>query len=159
MTYFVKKMVWEYGESYGHASYPRNQEDFRAQLNELEARASLNNYPFYVELEFEDDSYIGLIVGHELSCFNFGIFISDDAQDVNCKTQFDTHYDQQVIDPKILVEYSFKGDHGERSMTELLPREQIIYAIYQYIETQKLPAYIQFTKQAMIDHYTSYERG
>jgi hypothetical protein len=159
MSYFVKKIIWEYGESYGHASYPRNQEDFRAQLNELEARASLNNYPFYVDLTFKDDSYIGFIVGHKLSCFNFGIFVSDDAQDVNCRTQFDTHYDPQVANPEILLEYSFKGDYGERSMTELLPREQVIDAIYQYLETQKLPSYIRFTKQTMIDNYIDHEQG
>ena len=44
-------------------------------------------------------------------------------------------------------------------MTELLPREQIIHAIYQYIETQKLPSYIRFTKQAMVNHYIDYEIG
>ncbi|WP_110514337.1 hypothetical protein [Herpetosiphon llansteffanensis] len=153
MTYFVKKIEWEYGESYGDVFYPRNQAEFQAQLQALELQALQKNYPFYVELAFEDACYIGFIVGHALSCFNFGIFTADDHQAVNCRTQFDSHYDPQVDHPEIMIEYSFKADHGETSMPELLPREQILQAIDQYIETQKLPAYIRLSKQSIIDRY------
>ncbi len=153
MSYFVKKIGWDYGELYGDVFYPRNQKEFQAQLQELELRAVQKNYPFYVELEFEDDSYIGFIVGHALSCFDFGIFTADDHQAVNCRTQFDSHYDPLVDHPKMMIEYSFKADHGEKYVPELLPREQILQAIYQYIETQKLPAYILLQKQAIIDRY------
>ncbi|KPL84912.1 hypothetical protein [Herpetosiphon geysericola] len=153
MSYFVKKIEWEYGEAHGDCFYPNNQADFQAQLQALELRARQKNYPFYVELEFEDDSYIGFIIGHDLSCFYFGIFIADDRHAVHCRTQFDSHYDPQIAHPELMIEYSFKADHGEKYMPELLPHEQVVQAINQYIETQRLPAYILFTKRSIIDRY------
>lgn len=153
MTYFVKKLEWEYGEQYGHAFYPTDFEDFQAKLRELDIQAVVHGNPFYLEVFFLDDSYLGLIVGHALSCFIFGVFVSDNYRSTTCRTQFDSHYDTGKEGDATLIEYSFKGDHGEKRLAEMLAKEQAFEALYQYIKHKKFPSYIRFSKQECIDKY------
>jgi len=155
MRCFVNKIEWEYGEKYGHVYHPKSLEDFHSKLHELEEQAIANKSPFYVEIFFADDSYIGLIVGHELSNFYFGVRVPEDGDGSTCRAQFDCHYDEQKEGDDTIITYSFKGDHGEQYLTGLMPKKQAFDALYQYIETRKLPSYIRFTKQEMIDTYIS----
>ena len=154
MSYYVKKIEWEYGEQYGHVFYPRDLEDVQSNLSLLEDLAVARAYPFYVEIFFEDDSYLGLIVGHALSCFTFGVFVSDDHKSPQCRTQFDRHYDEQKEAENYFIEYSFKGDQGEKQAAEMLPKEQAYAALYYYIEKKKFPSYIRLGKQMLRAHYS-----
>lgn len=153
MSFFVKKLEWEYGEKFDHVFYPTTIEEFRTKLQELTIQAKKNDYPFYVELYFMDDSYIGLIVGHELSCFYFGVFSSEENCGVGSRTIFDSHHDPNNKDDETTLEYSYKGDHGEKCMKSLIPSSQVMDAVYQYISTQKFPSYIQFSRKEFIDGY------
>jgi hypothetical protein len=153
MAFFVKKLEWEYGESYGHVLHPQSLKDVDEKLQELVARAHRQNYPFYIEVFCVDDTYLGLIVGHARSCFIFGIFVSDDQTSPHCRTQFDGHYDSQYDGHETFITYSFKGDHGERRWAETLPQEHAFAALFQYIEHQTLPATICLSRQALIDTY------
>jgi hypothetical protein len=153
MTYFVKKLEWEYGEQYGHAYYPQDFEDFQAKLRALDGQAVVRGNPFYLEVFFLDDSYLGLIVGHALSCFNFGIFVSDNDSSTPYRTQFDSHYEDEKEGDPTFITYSFKGDHGEKRLAEMLSKEQAFDAVYQYIDHKKFPSYIRFSKQELIDTY------
>ena len=110
--YFVKKLEWEYGEQYGHAFYPQDFEDFQAKLRELEVQSIVSGSPFYLEVFFLDDNYLGIIVGHALSCFIFGIFVSYEYDSPSCRTFYDNHYDESKEGDDTLIEYSYKSAFG-----------------------------------------------
>lgn len=153
MTCFVKKIEWEHGEPYGHVCYPMTLNEVRQKLDDLEAQAVATNYPFYVEVFFHDGSYIGFIVGHELSSFYFGIPAPGMQDDDPDRLLLDMHYDIEQEGNTAFIEYSFKGDHGEKYLEELLPKQQVIDALYQYMATRTLPPAICLTRQAFIDTY------
>ena len=157
MSLAVQKIVWEYGEQYGHVFYPKNKEEFDDKLRELDASGMQQGYPFFVEIFFVDDSHIGMMVGHELSCFYFGIFVSEEEMTSGSRTRYDAHYDSRKDGNTIYLEYSFKGDHGEKTLAELLPKEQIFKAVDQYIETQRLPSYILFGREEFVKNYIQHD--
>ena len=65
MSFFVDRIEWEYGKQDGYVFYPQNKEEFDDKLRELDESGLQNGYPFYVEIFFVDESYTGIMVGHE----------------------------------------------------------------------------------------------
>lgn len=158
MPFFVDRLEWEYGKQYGHVFYPKSKQEFDAKLRELDEAGFQQAYPFYVEIFFADDSYAGIMVGHELSCFNFAIYVSDGIDRENTRLRYDAHYDSQKEDDNAsYIEYSFKGSHGEILPAAMLPQEQIFKAIDQYIETQRLPSYILLGRKEFVENYIQHD--
>lgn len=158
MPFFVDRLEWEYGKQYGHVFYPENKEEFDDKLRELDEAGFQQAYPFYVEIFFADDSYAGIMVGHELSCFYFGISVSDGIDRENIQRRYTAHYDSRKQDDNAsYIEYSFKGSHGEILPAAMLPQEQIFKAVDQYIETQRFPPYILFSGEEFVENYIQHD--
>lgn len=158
MSFFVDRLEWEYGKQYGHVFYPKNKQEFDDKLRELDEAGFQQAYPFFVEIFFVDDSHIGMMVGHELSCFYFGIFVSEEEMISGSRTRYDAHYDSRKEDDNTsYIEYSFKGSHGEILPAAMLPKEQIFKAIDQYIETQRLPSYILLGRKEFVENYIQHD--
>lgn len=147
------KLEWEYGEEFGHVFHPKNLEELKAKLQELELQAIKDAYPFYIEIFFIDDSYVGLIVGHKLSCLSFSIAMPQLENSASRRRRYDGHYDSSQENDHTWIQYSFKGSHGEKRLREMLPRKKAFEALFRYITTQKFPPYILFTRPDFVEKY------
>jgi hypothetical protein len=149
--FFVEKMEWEYGEKYGHVFYPKNLEEFQNKLDELDKKSLHNGKPFYVEILCINSTEMGVILGHNSSVLHFGEILSKDENPGERDSRLDFH----LVDSNnfFYIEYSYRGAWSEAESKQLLPKSDVLKAVYQYIETQKLPSYIKFTRQDFNDKY------
>lgn len=151
VTMFVKKIEWEYREKYGHVFYPKSLEEFRNKLDELDRQAMEKGFPFYVDLYFANNRQIGIIVGHQLSVFYFFERLEEGTKDNAHSFILDWHFVE--TNEGADLEYSYGGSWSEAESKKLLSKLDVLKAINQYIETQKLPSYIRFTRQDFNDKY------
>ena len=157
MSFEVEKLVWEYGERYGHAFFPHTSEEFRLMLDNLDAKGTKGERPFYVETYFTNDTFVGLIVGGIYSCLDFGVAVSE-LHLTPSRTLLDVHFDAENRAFEGYYQYSFKADHGELDAARALPKDMAMKALRNYARNGIFPSNIEFTRKEFNAHYVAVKK-
>ena len=140
VEFFVKKMIWEYGENYGHIYFPKSLLDLKEKLGELDNWGRQKNYPFLLILYLADGSRLGFTVSHEYSLVEFGY-------DDNGKLKGPFYLVNPDGNTHETIPIYYLGSYTEPDTTRMLPLQKVLEAVYFYVEYKKFPAFIQFNDE------------
>jgi hypothetical protein len=135
--FFVEKIIWEFGEDYGHVYHPENLLDLKEKIDELDAWGRGRDYPFFIEMHLTDHSYLGFTVAHKYSLLEFGYNGGHSK-----KGPFYLHNPDGNINELIPIYYF--ASYSEPDTTRMLPLEQVLEAVFHYVEHRTFPSFIQF---------------
>lgn len=149
ITFAVEKIIWEYGADYGHVYYPENALDLKTKIDELDAWGRERNYPFFIEMHLTDDSHLGFTVSHEYSLLEFG---------------YDEEYDKKgpfyLCNPdgntSELVPIYYFASYSEPDTTRMLPLQQVLEAVFHYVEYRTFPSFIQFDDEDVNNRFVKH---
>lgn len=150
--FFVEKLIWEYGEDYGHVYYPRDLPDLKKKIEELDTWGQEKDYPFLIEMRLTDHSHVGFSVAHEYSFVEFGYRDNGEKKGPVYLTNPDGNVDE-------LVPIYYFASYTEPDTTKMLPLQQVLEAIYHFVKHGSFPSYIEFndeeTNKKFVQSYKS----
>lgn len=137
MSFFCEKIVWEYGEKYGHVFYPQTIDEFKKKVTELDLWGRKKSYPFLIAAFFTDNTYLAFTVSHDYSLLEFSY-----ALDEGSKGLF--YVVNPMGDRNHIVPIYYMSSYTEPDTTKMLPFQCVLSAVYHYVEKKIFPAFITF---------------
>jgi hypothetical protein len=137
----VRSIVWEFGPKYGHIFYPSSLLDLQGKIAELDASGLARNYSFLISVEFFDDTWhLAFTVGHELSYLEFGYKRDSTAN----RGEGPFYLFNKEASQDGFVPIYYMASHSDIEYEKLLPKQQVLDAVYYFISNCRFPDYIVF---------------
>ena len=138
VSFYVKKIVWEYGEKFGDVFYPNNILDLKEKIKELDSLGKKDSYPFFIFIDFnEDDLSLSFSIGDKHSCMEF-VYKSKEK---NNRANYLYNTDGDI---NVDFEFSYFSSYSITNMMRTFPQEKVLEAIYYFIENKIFPSFINF---------------
>ncbi len=151
MSFTVKKMIWERGERHGHAYVPQDHDDFLQKLNDLHTHAVDTDYPFYIEINFTNNTVIGIIVGCQKSVFDFGELLLKGTTDKDDRYSMTSNWAE--TQETEWIEFSYFGVWSTQEPEKLLPFNMVIHSVVYYVQHLKLLPCIKLYDTSLTEKY------
>jgi hypothetical protein len=137
---YVSKLTWEYGEEYGHVYYPETLVDLQGKIAALNDWGKEKEYSFMIAALLTDGSYLGFTVGHQYSLVEFTYICDGNLEGPFYLSNPDGHTDE-------IIPVYIGASHTEPDTTRMYPLQQVLEAIYHYVEHRTFPSFIQFDSE------------
>ena len=133
MSFYVKKIVWEYGEKFGDVFYPNNILDLKEKIKELDLLGRKKNYPFLISLVLDDQNIsLSFTVGHRYSLIEFIYDRSGPIYIFNPEGNENEH-----------IDFYYWASHSVADTNKMIFQEKVLEAIYYFIENKMFPLFIK----------------
>jgi hypothetical protein len=139
--FFVRELIWE-NEKY----VPKNIHELQTKIEELDVWGQERKYPFLIEAHFTDSSHLGFTVSHEYSLIEFGY-------DENGKRKGPYYLVNSDGEKSKIIPIYYFGSYTEPDTTKMLPLQEVLAAVYFYVEHRKFPSFIRFDDEEVNNKY------